>query len=373
MKELQGTNSPFQTITIVGIGLIGGSLGLAIKRRFPGISVTGVDRKVVLRKALARRVIDKGNSNLSKAVSDADLIILATPIMSIIRLLPSVARSCRDTTLITDVGSVKSGIMEEARRRFPGKNFVGGHPMAGVEQSGVEAAHPLLFENAIYVLTPAPGTPRPRVSKLSGFLRELGARPLLMDPDIHDQVASAVSHVPQLTAVALMNLAGKRHRTARKYLRLAAGGFRDLTRIASSRFDLWSEILPMNRVEVTASLKLLIDELSRYGAGVKSGGAKGLRGSFRSARSLRNSIPRDMKGFIHPLAEIHVFVKDRPGMLAKLTRVLALRRINIQDIELMKVREGRGGTFRLAFESRELAHKAEGILRKAGFGVAGSL
>lgn len=366
-------NPPFKKTTIIGVGLIGGSLGLAIKRRFPGTVVTGVDRPAVLRKALARKVVDRGTQSLLEAVSGADLVILATPINTIIRLLPTVARSCNDHALITDVGSVKDRIMEEAKRWFPGKNFIGGHPMAGVEISGVGAAHPLLFENAVYVFTPLRGAPKAVTSRFSNFVRQLGARPLLMDPIVHDRVASAVSHVPQLTAVALMNLAGKKHRMARKYLRLAAGGFRDLTRIASSRFDLWSEILPMNRVEVAASLKLLIDELSRYRAGVKSGGISGLGRSFRSARKLRNSIPRDMKGFIHPLAEIHVFVKDRPGMLAKMTRALAQRKINIQDIELMKVREGRGGTFRLAFESQESAHKAEGILRKAGFGVAGSM
>lgn len=360
---------PFSHIVIVGVGLIGGSLGLAIKRRFPQSRVVGVDKPAVLRRALARKAIDRGETRLSRAVRQVDLVILSTPIRQIVRLLPRIAKACRPQTLITDVGSVKVPVLRAARKLPHGTNFLGGHPMSGVELSGVQAAHPLLFENAVYVLTPPENLPRPMLTNFSSFVRQLGARPMVLDPVLHDQVAAVVSHVPQLTAVALMNVAGRRHPGARKYLGLAAGGFRDLTRIASSRYDLWAEILPANRSEISRSLRMLLKELRHYDTALKLNEDGLLRRKFRSARKLRSGIPADMKGFLHPMPEIQVFVEDRPGVLARLTTVLARAGLNIKDIALMKVREGRGGTFRLAFDSADSARRAANILQARGFEV----
>ena len=239
--------------------------------------------------------------------------------------------------------------------------------MAGVELSGIEAAHPLLFENVIYVLTPDERTSRTHLRRLVLLLRGLGARLLRMSASQHDAVAAAVSHLPQLVAVAIMNLAGKHHRDAKRYLRLAAGGFRDLTRIASSSFDLWSQILPENRKEITRVLRLLETQLTLYRRHLQRGNLSAFAREFRSSRALRREIPRDMKGFLHQLATLEVFVSDKPGMLARLTAALAKRGINIKDLELMKVREGTGGTFRLSFESVEEKEKARNVLQQRGF------
>lgn len=355
-------------ITIVGVGLIGGSLGLAIKHRFKSaVQVTGVDSSGVLRKARKRGAIDAGVTDIGRGVEGADLVLLAAPMAVILKLIPALARSCAPGTIVSDVGSVKLSVMEQAAKWFPAKNFVGGHPMAGVELSGIDAAHPLLFENAVYVLTPMQGTPRHSLKRLASFLSSLGARVILLDARTHDEVAAALSHLPQLTAVALMNVAGKEHPSARNHLRLAAGGFRDLTRIASSRFTIWESILPMNAPRIRRSLNLLIRELQSYSAFLGSSRSSRLRHKFRTARDLRNSIPKTMKGFVTPLAEVYVFVKDRPGMLARMTTALHRETINIKDIELMKIREGTGGTFRLAFESADHAKRASVILRKLGF------
>jgi prephenate dehydrogenase len=273
------------------------------------------------------------------------------------------------TTIVTDVGSVKHPIVQAARKYFVG-NFIGGHPMAGIELSGIEAAHPLLFENAVYVLTPSKDTKPGTVRRLGSFFAGLGARSLVMDARVHDQVASAVSHVPQLAAVALMTMAGAHHRTARRYLGLGAGGFRDLTRIASSRFTLWQSILQMNRGEITRSLDLYIAELRAIRKLLSVGKHSQVKARFSRARSLRQSIPRDMRGFLSPLFAVHVFVPDRPGMLARVTALISKHRLNIKDIELMKIREGAGGTFRLSFDSRQSAVRASAVLRKKGFETA---
>lgn len=357
---------PFRHITIIGVGLIGGSLGLAIRRQVPDAVVTGLDRPAVLSRAKRRGAIHRAETALVRALLNADLVILAVPPRQIRSLLPRVARLVPQQTLVTDVGSVKAGIMSDAQKLFPRGNFIGGHPMAGAEHSGILAAHPLLFENAIYVLTPLPGAP---VRAFTAFVRKIGGRPLRMDPGFHDAVAAAVSHLPQLVAVALMNLAGDRRRRTGAYLQLGAGGFRDLTRIASSRFDLWKHILPANRAEVAKALRRLEETLARYRRAVANGDLGLLAREFHRSRILRSRIPRDMKGFLHPLATLEVFVSDKPGMLARLTGALARKNINIKDIELMKVREDTGGTFRLSFESAEEKKKAQKVLRLNGFSV----
>lgn len=342
---------------------------MAIKQRFRSCQVIGVDKPDVLDKAIKRGAIDEGKLFIAEAVRDADLIFIATPISSILTLLPLVGRYSRPQSIVTDVGSVKGNIVAKAERYFPKNNFIGGHPMAGVELSGVEAAHPLLFENAMYVLTPTKKTPPIHLKRLSNFLTKLGARVVQLDAKTHDEVASAVSHLPQLTAVALMNVVGKRHPSAKRHLQLAAGGFRDLTRIASSRFDIWQDILPANAQSIQASLRLLIDELRSYDKTLGSQKISLLQSRFQQSRRLRNSIPKNMKGFLHPLAEVYVVVKDQPGVLAKMTTALFKAKLNIKDMELLKIREGSGGTFRLAFDSKEIARKAMSVLRKAGFEV----
>ncbi|MEX0602248.1 MAG: prephenate dehydrogenase [Bacteroidota bacterium] len=368
-EKSRSSHTPFRRVTIVGIGLIGGSLALAIKRRFPAVTVIGVDRPAVLRRAVRRKAIDEGFRSISSAVRNADLVILATPLRSILNHLLRVQQSASPSALVTDVGSVKGAVMQEAARLFPRGNFIGGHPMAGVELSGIDAAHPLLFENAVYVLTPLKQTPRRSLLALSRFLSGLGPRTMVMDAGVHDRVAAVVSHLPQLTAVALMNVAGKRHLDSRNHLRLAAGGFRDITRIASSRFGLWSDILEANAAQIEHAIDLLIRELDDYRRDLQRSGRTRTGSHFRQAARLRNTIPKSMKGFLHPLSDLYVFVPDKPGMLAKLTTAMAQAGINIKDLELVKVREGAGGTFRLSFDGDAVANRAARLLRRKGFEV----
>jgi prephenate dehydrogenase len=180
----------------------------------------------------------------------------------------------------------------------------------------------------------------------------------------HDAALAMLSHAPQLLAVALTNVAGRRHPASRQRLALGAGGFRDMTRIASSPFGVWKDIIEENPTEIRRALRLLVKELQRYEQLMGRAG-RGLSVAFAKAAELRGSIPRGMKGYRSPLIERTVFVPDEPGMLAKLTGELGRSRINIKDIELLKVREGTGGTFRLAFESESDARRSERILERA--------
>lgn len=353
-------SSPFASILIVGTGLIGGSLGLAVRRTFKDVHVVGYDRPAVIKRALALGAVEHAAHDLHHAVVLADLVVLALPGRDIIRVLDSIAPHVPASTLVTDTGSVKAGILATAGRLFPMGNFIGGHPMTGAERSGVEAAHPLLFENAFYVLSPLETTPERRTTKLAAFLGRLGGRVVRMDGATHDAAVATLSHLPQLAAVALMRTAGK-HRTASKHLSLGAGGFRDMTRIASSTFGFWGDILEANRTEIRRALKLYQKELGLVERALRSAPRR-LSTTFADARGLRSQIPAGMKGFLHTLTDVQVFVEDHPGALLKVLRSLAKAKVNLKDIELIKVREGLGGTFRLWFESPAEAKRARGAI-----------
>jgi prephenate dehydrogenase len=361
---------PFQRVTIIGVGLIGGSLALAIKQKFPTIRITGVDTAHVLRQAFNRHAIDFVDESIERAVRSADLVILAAPVSSISKMLPRVAKNCSPHCIVTDTGSVKQLLTEQAQRLFPNGNFIGGHPMTGSEFSGINAAHPLLFQNALYLLTPARSTKKQYVRLLAKFFAALDARICIIDPATHDSVVAAVSHLPQLAAVALMNSVGKHHPNAPRHLALAAGGFRDMTRIASSPFKMWKDILSANQKEISKALRLYIKQLNKIASIVDSNPAY-LSAEFKTSRTLRSRIPRSMKGYLTPLVELAVFIEDKPGELARLTSSLANHNVNIKDMELLKVREGRGGTFRLSFENRVVATEAAHLLQDAGFDVGG--
>jgi len=370
MRMTESTSLPFRRITIIGVGLIGGSLALAIKNRFPSIQITGVDKPQILRRAVQRHVIDIAERSVETAVHSADLVILAAPVFTIAKLLPVVAKSAAPHAIITDTGSVKQAVVKQGQKLFPNGNFIGGHPMAGSEFSGIDAAHPLLFQNAIYILTPARKTNKKVLRTIAKFFASFDARIFITDPAAHDSIVAAVSHLPQLAAVALMNTVGKRHQESAAHLSLAAGGFRDMTRIASSKFEVWKDILAANKKEISKALRLFIDQLETMAAMEDSNPSR-LSREFTTSRHLRLHIPQSMKGFMSPLVDISVFVEDKSGELARLTSSLAKQKINIKDMELLKVREGRGGTFRLSFENRSVSQEATRILQRSGFNVSG--
>ena len=372
------SNSSYSTIAVVGVGLIGGSLALAARRSGFSGRVLGVSRPASLDEARRLGIIDEGfpYERLVDAAAESDLVVLASPISRIvehIELLGARASRLRPGTTITDVGSTKQRIVETARRVLPDSiPFIGGHPLAGSELSGVAAADPFLFQNAYYVLTPrsdpppsgGSDAPDEELSRLARFVETTGARIMLLSARDHDRVAARISHLPQLLAVALVNQLeglGEHRETAQ---RLAAGGFRDMTRIASSPYSVWRDILATNQGEVRLALEAFASKLQDETRDLDDAT---LDDAFERAANTRGGIPRDTKGFLYRLWDVFVEVEDTPNVIAGLSTPLGDKGINIKDIELLKVREGEGGTFRLAFESRALAEEAVTELERAGF------
>ena len=357
------TSSPIQRVAIIGLGLIGGSLGLAIKQSIPRVRIIGFDSPDVMRRARKRSAIDTAASSLADAVCSADIVFICTPVDSILKLLPAVERFVQPHAIVTDVGSVKGVVHSQAKKYFTSRGiFIGGHPMAGSEGSGIDHADPLLFQNAVYVLCPL--RKKSNVQPLIALLKKIGARILIMDAGEHDRAAAAISHLPQLIAVSLMNRAAKKNQRKPAFLQLAAGGFRDMTRIASSPFPIWKDILKHNKRDVRLSLMELEKALRDFDKDLKEESLSRIGRKFVRAKSFRDSIPKNSKGFLHPTHDIYVWVNDKPGVLAEITSALFDKRINISDIELVKIREGQGGTFRLSFETHETAQKAIAVLRR---------
>jgi prephenate dehydrogenase len=283
----------FNKITIIGVGLIGGSIGLAIKKHKAAGQVVGVFRRSsTLRKALRHKAVDKAVMDIAEGVKGADLIIIGSPVHSIPALAWEAARSAKPGAIITDVGSTKSWIVARLEKLLKGSSatFVGSHPMAGSEKTGVEFARGDLLEGSPCIVTRTVKTDRRALTKVAGFWKALGAKVDVMDPGEHDRAVSLVSHLPHIVAFSLAGAVPE------KALRYAAEGFKDTTRVASSDPVLWSDIFLTNKAEVVKAARLF----KKYYNGLVAAIVKGDRGrtvkALASARRKRDAFLRDMYG-----------------------------------------------------------------------------
>jgi len=243
-------NIMFKKVTIIGVGLIGGSIGLALKRKRLAKVVCGVGRRrSSINRAIKKGAIDKGFLNLEAGIKDADLIIIATPVGMIKKYIAKIAKAAKAPCIITDAGSTKSEIVSLAQKALPAHlKFVGAHPLAGSEKRGPEHSHAGLFKSSVVILTKTPKTNLSALRKVQRIWQAVGARCGVMSPARHDKIVAAISHLPHIVACALVNSAGE------DALKFAASGFRDTTRIASSDAMLWRDIILTNRRPVLAAL-----------------------------------------------------------------------------------------------------------------------
>lgn len=358
----------FKKISIIGTGLIGGSIALSLKQsKEHNFTIVGFDLDPYsLDLALEIGAINKKASSVEEAVKDADVVFLCTPVKEILNLIHTVSNYARSGTIITDVGSVKKIVLKEAEKIKKDVYFIGGHPMAGSERKGVTSADPFLFENAVYVLCPTFNVPIKIVNEFIELIKLTGANIILLDPEIHDRIAGYISHLPQLVAVLLVNTVGS---MGTDYLSLSGGGFKDLTRIASSQFEVWRDIIFFNKEKIIEALDNFINGLNRYRDIIKAGKVDEFKSEFDNAFKLRNEIPSSRKGFINVLHDVFIIVEDKPGVLSKISTALYQGGLNIKDIELLRVREGIGGTFRLSFGNEKEAQKAIEIITELGYKV----
>ncbi len=358
---------------ILGVGLIGGSLGLRWRQQGVVDRVVGFGRtRAHLERAVELGAVDEIAADLPEALRGADLVVLAAPVGTCLQLGPRVAALADPASLITDVGSTKKAlalIMAEAlKARGQGApHFIGGHPMAGAERAGVEAADPLLFEQAVWALCPAAGTPEDVLGRMVALVEATGAHPLLLDPEQHDRRVAAVSHLPQLAAVALAEAAGLAAQEDPELLAMAGGGFRDTTRIAQSPASMWLDVLATNREAVLEQMDALAALLDHMRAALADEDQDAIREHFARAAAVRQRVPARQKGLLPRYHDLVLYVPDRPGVIGALCLALGERQINVQDIEILRLREGEGGTLRLGFARDDLAQAALGVLTDLGY------
>ncbi len=350
-------------IVISGLGVMGASLALAIKNNLDDCVVWGYDYPAVRSEARQRGLIDREAGQWPADCADADIIFLATPIAVIRQHVEQLNGIVGADTVVTDLGSTKKEIEDYCRSIAFSGCYIGGHPMTGAEKNGLDAANPLLYENAVYILTDSVmAAASPARKKLIPLLEKIKARVFILPAADHDRVMAYISHLPQLIAIALVNTVGKCDDGELPFFELAAGGFRDLTRIASSSISIWQDILNSNQKNVKEALELFITFLNEEKERLSS-----LEGPFAAANRYRKQIPRQNKGFLSPLTDIMVYVNDRSGVIAKISNALFEHDIDIRDIELLKIREKEGGVFRLSFDSMEKAMQAIDVLEEYQF------
>ncbi len=354
-------------VGLAGLGLIGGSLGLALvgSGRFAG--VLGFDPAPGVSEAALRAGAITGIAADLSALAAAETIVVAAPVRAVIPAVRTLLPWLRPGTILTDVASTKGEIVAALAPLMPaGVCFVGGHPFAGSERAGLAAADAYLFENAAYVLTADPAIPEEIYRELQEVLGCTGARFLRLSPADHDLIAAGVSHLPHLAAAGLVQAAGSLEAAHPGALTLAGGGFRDTTRITGGDPALWAEILTTNRAPVLQMLSLFRKELDRFEAALSAGDEAGLAALLAGARAVREEIPARGKGLLGKVEELVVAIQDRPGAIKQVLDVLAAERISVKDIEILRLREGEGGTLRLAVEDEETLARALGILEQSG-------
>ena len=358
-------------VAIVGVGLIGGSLALAWKAAGEVREVVGVVRRAeTIDEALSVGAIDRGTLSLAEGVAGADLVVVATPVRSIAPLVREMAPHLKPGAVVTDVGSTKSELCRAIWGEMGEKVcFVGGHPMAGSERDGVRAADPYLFQNAPYVVVPPPWGAEEAVRLVEEMARKAGARPMRMEAEEHDAIVAAVSHLPHVVAASLVLAAAEQEAKHPLLFQLAAGGFRDTTRVASGPEEVWREICLSNAGPILEAIESFERALARFKAALRSRDGEALTHALAEARRVRRGVPAKAKGIVGDVYDAVVHVVDRPGAIHEVTGIIGRRGINIIDIEILRVREGEGGTLRLGFERLSDLDEAVRLLREAGYQV----
>ncbi|MCX8053011.1 MAG: prephenate dehydrogenase [Armatimonadetes bacterium] len=294
----------FDTVAVVGVGLIGGSLGMAAKKNSLASRVIGIGRsEQKLMRAKILGAIDDYSLDFATGASEADLVIICTPVRMVVPTLERMVEGLKQGSVVTDVGSTKLEIVEQATALVPsGITFVGGHPMAGSEESGVEAAFPDMFLGATYVLTPTDNTDLEALRKMTEFVEGVGARVEVMSPEEHDAAVAVISHLPHAISAALLHLAAQpstssegRHGRTSKALRLAAGSFRDLTRISDSPPEIWRDICITNAEPIRNAIDEFENHLESIKSALSSGDAEAVMRFFEEAREIRQAYLRLMK------------------------------------------------------------------------------
>lgn len=357
-------------IGFIGLGLIGGSIAKTIHRIYPDLALIAYDTDTeTLSLAAGEQVISAACKEVAGEFSSCSYIFLCAPVQRNLEFLEKIAEIAGKECILTDVGSVKSSIHQEIAGTSLAPQFIGGHPMAGSEKSGYRNATPYLLENAYYIITPSQEVPPEKTAEFQAFIASLGAIPIVLGYTEHDFVTASISHLPHILASSLVNLVKDLDNKEEIMKRVAAGGFRDITRIASSSPVMWQQICLTNQTQILKLLEAFIASLERTKAEIASLDAGYLLDFFQSAKDYRDSLPLTGSGPLAKVHELYCDMVDEAGGIAALATILGTNQISIKNIGIIHNREFEDGVLHIEFYEEDALKAAIALLRKYHYTV----
>lgn len=352
-------------IGFIGLGLIGGSIAKAIRQYYPDYEIVAFDKsKESLALATQESTIDVAATTIDNNFHNCNYIFLCAPVASNTAYLKQITEYLNDDCILTDVGSVKTNIHEEVKALGIEKYFIGGHPMAGSEKSGYSNSKAMLIENAYYILTPTSEVSQEKVDAYEHFIESLKALPIVLDYQLHDYITGTISHLPHIIASSLVNFV-KQHDTNDELMKnLAAGGFKDITRIASSSPIMWQNICLKNKQNIVDILDQYIDSLEDFKEAIEREDDLDLYNRFDSSRNYRNSMPASSAGPIKKSFAVYCDIIDEAGGIAAIATILASNNISIKNIGIIHNREFEEGVLRIEFYDEDSTKRAVELLQK---------
>ncbi len=352
-------------IGFIGLGLIGGSIAKAIRQYYPDTKIVAFDKnKEALALATSEALTDAVSTSINDNFLHCDYIFLCAPVAFNTAYLQQLKPFLHPDLIITDVGSVKTSIHEEANALQLGKYFIGGHPMAGSEKSGFANAKAILIENAYYILTPSKEVSEEKIENYTAFIKSLKALPVVLDYKEHDRITGTISHLPHIIAATLVNFVKDTDSKAEIMKQLAAGGFKDITRIASSSPTMWQHICLKNKENISAILGQYIDSLQQAKSYIDSSAEEWIYHLFESSKNYRNSIPDASLGPIKKVFAVYCDIVDETGGIAAIATILASNNISLKNIGIVHNREFEEGVLRIEFYDEVSSRKAAALLKK---------
>ncbi len=356
-------------IGIIGLGLLGGSIAKRIKKnRGNLVNIIAFDNcKDSLECALTENAIDSYTMKIDESFSDVDIIFLCTPVNISIKIIDELSGIVKKDCIITDVSSTKSEIVNYTID-FPNLNFIGGHPMTGSEKSGFVSSKETLFENAFYIVTPSKNITKEQIEILKNIIEELGAIYIELSADCHDKSVAIISHLPHIIASVMVNFVKSQDNDSETLKTISAGGFKDITRIASSSGELWQSIISSNKLYVVENLKLFISELENICKTIEENESKQFLIDYINNGKIYRDSFKDISSYLK-LYDITVDVPDEPNVIGIVATILGKNNINIKNIGINNNRENNDFVLKISFNDEKSMKNAVVVLEKNHYKV----
>lgn len=355
-------------IGFIGLGLIGGSIAKKLHTLHPELTLIATAGHLeTIQEAYKENLISNQDFCNIEDFSDCDYIFLCTPVQKNIEYLRQLNGIISPDCIITDVGSVKTDIHQEVTALHMEKNFIGGHPMAGSEKTGILNASEYLLENAYYIITPTVASTPEAVTAFTELVASLGAIPMVLDYELHDYATAAISHLPHMIAYSLVNLVRQLDDENETMKTIAAGGFKDITRIASSSPVMWENICISNRTQIVRLIDSYTKILNQMRTDIVEENNHALLDSFSAAKDYRDSLAITKKGALKKIYEIYLDLLDEAGGIATIATILASNNLSIKNIGIIHNREFEDGVLRLEMYDEVSLEEAITLLRKHNY------